>query len=734
MNRNLLVSILLVVALLFVSCTTAKVEIPLTSAKIVWDNSTDYALQTEFAVSEIKAAFERANVKEETNPTWTIELKGLDESLGEQGYKVEVSANTISITGGDRTGLMYGGLEVAEQIRVYRGIDKVSSCSGTPYSKNRGIKFNIPLDMRTPSYTDAGTAAQENIKNMWDMEYWHEYLDELARNRFNVLSIWNLNPFASMVKVPEFSEIALDDVWRTTIEFDDYYKKNATDIVREEQWDNYEIVKKMTIDEKIEFWREVMQYAKDRGIDFYIFTWNIYTFAERGQYGITNDMDNQTTIDYYRASVRELVKAYPLLKGVGITAGENMSFDIGGEEGEKWLYSTYGLGIMDALKDDPEREFTFFHRLHYSDFETVQRIWADFPRTIEFSDKSSTAHMLSSSNPQEAAENLLLLPKGSYLRYEFRTDDNYHFKFGDIDYVREYTKNTVGNTEQISGFFMGADGYVTGREVTALKPQSPRELYNKQHFIEYLLFSRLSYDNNLPDERVAAILSEKYGYRDGDLMLELLVNAGKVIPLQNQLTWFAGDSFCPEVDYNDPSTFGYYGINNAIKNNATQKGAKKLSIVESVNNFEDGIATPEGFMSAFDVAESQKVHATRALELIEALKKQKKVKEAANEFELFLQDQEAMAYLGLYYSNKNYATLYLRLYNDLQDKSYHEKAIACSKDAYSYYEKYAQIYTSRLAPEILGRIGILDVNEVLKSVEKDITVVQNWKIRPLRLK
>ena len=43
----------------------------------------------------------------------------------------------------------------------------------------------------------------------------------------------------------------------------------------------------MTIDEKIRFWRDVMQYAHDRGIEVYLFTWNIFTFGTEGKYGIT---------------------------------------------------------------------------------------------------------------------------------------------------------------------------------------------------------------------------------------------------------------------------------------------------------------------------------------------------------------------------------------------------------------------------------------------------------------
>ena len=90
-----------------------------------------------------------------------------------------------------------------------------------------------------------------------------------------------------------------------------------------------EVVKRMTIDEKIAFWRWVMQYARDRGIEVYVFTWNVFTWGAEGKHGITRDMDNPVTKAYFRASVREMVKTYPLLAGFGITAGEGMPHDDG---------------------------------------------------------------------------------------------------------------------------------------------------------------------------------------------------------------------------------------------------------------------------------------------------------------------------------------------------------------------------------------------------------------------
>ncbi len=50
----------------------------------------------------------------------------------------------------------------------------------------RGTKFNIPLDLRTPSYSDMSDSAQANIETVWDFEFWRAYLDQLARDRIQL--------------------------------------------------------------------------------------------------------------------------------------------------------------------------------------------------------------------------------------------------------------------------------------------------------------------------------------------------------------------------------------------------------------------------------------------------------------------------------------------------------------------------------------------------------------------
>jgi hypothetical protein len=72
------------------------------------------------------------------------------------------------VIGKDAAGAMYGGLELAEAVQLAHGLAGVTNRQTNPYLDKRGIKFNIPLDARTPSYSDDSDSAQANIAHMWE--------------------------------------------------------------------------------------------------------------------------------------------------------------------------------------------------------------------------------------------------------------------------------------------------------------------------------------------------------------------------------------------------------------------------------------------------------------------------------------------------------------------------------------------------------------------------------------
>src|SRR3954454_10840313 len=157
---------------------------------------------------------------------------------------------TIAVLGADPAGAMYGGLDVAEAIRL-GAIGKTGDSDHSPHVAQRGIKFNIPLDRRTPTYSDSSDSAQSNIAEMWSMDFWREMFDEMARQRFNTISLWNLHPFPSIVKVSEYPDVALNDVWGNSEPFDLKFNMNAKVMSQPFKLGQVAILNHLTIDDKI---------------------------------------------------------------------------------------------------------------------------------------------------------------------------------------------------------------------------------------------------------------------------------------------------------------------------------------------------------------------------------------------------------------------------------------------------------------------------------------------------
>lgn len=641
-----------------------------------------------------------------------------------QGYSIRregsAAATNLLVIGHDAVGAMYGGLEVAEAIRLGR-LTTLADGDHRPYIERRGIKFNLPLDLRTPSYSDCSDAAQQNIPEMWNREFWREFLNEMARHRFNVLTLWSLHPFPSLVKVPEYPDVALDDVWRTRVKLDDTFSFSGSDMVRPAMLKDVEVVKKLTMGEKIQFWRQVMQDAQDRGIEVYLFTWNTFTFGTEGKYGITPALTNRTTIAYFRASVRETVLTYPLLKGIGITAGEQMPNRQDEFAREKWLWQAYGEGIRDALKIQPGREFRLIHRFHMTGLNDILDAWKDYPGPLDLSFKYSIAHMYSITNPPYIKGVLPHLTPEHRTWLTVRNDDIYSFRWGDPDYARDYIRAMPG-PDKIMGFYMGPDGYTWGREFLSTEPDSPRQLVLQKQWYSFLLWGRLSYEPTLPNDHFQRLVAARFPEAPADQLFQTWAEASRVFPQITRFFWGDIDlRWLPEACLSHPRHKGFYTVRHFIEG-VTMPGSGCVDILSWRARQLAG--QPVEGVTPLAVADNLARHASNTLA---GLRDLARTPQMSKELRLTLGDLEAMAHLGNYYAEKIRGAASLALFDVTSAAGDQAAAVRHLESALEHWRRYAAVYGRQYRPALYNRVGFVDIPALTAKVQQDIALAKTWQ-------
>lgn len=740
MLRKLSCFLLMLLAFLLLASCASMSSRASETVQVSFDRSAVPSSMLEFAANEIAYSIEATGlIMIDDDAVWKILFSGIDENLGEQAYEIEVLDKVISIKGGDLRGLMYGGLEVAEQIRLGKGLEAVCNTSEEPYILYRSIMPQVPVDMRSPSYTSTGDSGQLNIANVWNLDFWKRTFDDMAKNRFTTYMLRNLCLFPSMVQVEGYEEVALDDVWATTIPFDNSYSGNCSDVVRPEHWESYEIVKRITMDEKIIFWREVMAYAKSRGIDFIVEIGHLYTYAEHGKYGIDNNPDNEVTKDYYRKSMEAMIETYPDLYGVVVYPGENMGWDNSPEGYAKnmdWLHDVYVGAINEGLKNTPQRDFRLL--LTCSVTEKIWKQFSDCLGTVDFVGDYTGVHMYATSEPKEWQKDVSTLPQDARIWLNFRNEDCFNMRWGDPDFIRDFMLNMP--RERMAGFRTGSSGYFFGMDYSS----TDSELYGKQHYLEkhwfnFLLIGRLSYDPKLSNERVFALFSDHFdGMKCISDLYEATAAAGKIIPQVHKIyyqdngdyTWFV------EGSWSHPSTFGYLDIKRWMKSNNTFPYGDAMSIEEYAVRVSSGETVNSDKQTPVQVSEALKGYSQKVLQLTSSIrndvKVEKKLDIRGKDYWNLVSDNEAMAYLGLYYSEKILGAVDLRIFNETKDETYHESSVAHLEKALEHWNEYAAIISRNYVPQQLSRVGYFNVLEITKSVAEDIELARTWKPRDIQ--
>jgi hypothetical protein len=615
--------------------------------------------QIVFAAGDIKAALEKQKHTVQTHELAALAKAGLGKkiilaiaadkaavsqltaqggkpipSLGEQAYALRTTTKpdmSYWVLGGDATGAMYGGLQIAENISV-QGFSGSYDTEESPFMLYRGMKLNLPMDKRIPTYVGGWSShsAKEAIPHVWDMTFWKKLIDQQARNRYNLLSVWTHHAFPALVRLPDYPQACLPRI---------------------EGFDGY--VKEMDHDQRVAFWREVMQYAHSRGMKFYFFNWNVFVDYAKDQYPeLTRDMSNTNTIRYMNQCMKALIETYPDLDGFGITAGDGMSHS--SEENTKWTYNAIGRAVKEYLADNPARRFNLIHRSVYSNPELFEANFGPLGSPpnlqMDFSFKYAQAHMYSTPTPKwgnaiKSAESL-----GIKTWLTIRNDDYFYINWGDPGFVRAYMAG-IPEKQNVTTMYIGSDGYNPTRTYFSKNDALNGQLEVERRWYMEMLWGRISYNPQVSDDVFRNMLAVRFPTVSAENLFQAWTLASRPLPKVTELVmkdWSLDFHWYPEACWSDPSRCsGFRTIDDVAGPKGGFAGQDVAKGSELCNIADSAAGKCNGKKSSYEVADEMQADARKALSLINTMKAGGNA-----DLEVAINNIKQMAYLSSYYAHK----------------------------------------------------------------------------------
>jgi hypothetical protein len=634
-KRNLL----LLLSLLFVSGSVLSQNVQLR-----YDG---HSLKASYAADVIrKALLEKKYRLSAAAGAFMIQL-ATDIREGSEAFAISITGKQVTITGGDERGMLYGALSVAEDISNGVLISKIKPSAEKPHYGMRAIKFDLPWDTYRHSY-----ALDQHQQTCSDTAYWKAFLDMMAANRFNALSLWNLHPYVYMIRAKNFPEAT---------------PFNETELNK---------------------WRKlftsIFRMAKERSIDTYLIPFNIFVSPEfaKAHHVALDNLEHHFFVNgdtagiikrYTRESVTQVLKEYPDLTGFGLTLGEGMA-GMTPKQREDWMSETIIAGMRDA-----GRKTKLVHRIPFSsttgsldvtsiETEKLTRkqieeqgsmdfiegpIWADLK--YNWSHAHSTPKLYKVHGGKLYDTYFKPVPTTYKITWTARNEDFFCLRWGVPGFVRGHiAENSQPYT---GGYFIGSETYIPAKDYfTAIsEPVNWKYAFERQ-WLFYKIWGRLLYNPATPDAVFRSEFTRRYGAAAASL-LEASALAGQT-PLR------LASSFDFTWDFSLYSE-GFLALNNKTKT------VEYISVERQINqpvldtgyvSIKDFVQTTRSFpankITPLKLAEMLERDCNKALQLVSGI-----AVKGNNTLMYEIADIKTWANLGLYFAQKTRGAVALEQYH-----------------------------------------------------------------------
>ncbi|MEA3182223.1 MAG: hypothetical protein QOI59_5746 [Gammaproteobacteria bacterium] len=466
--------------------------------------------QAEYATRRVSAALEQRGFSvgsKRTGQGRQIRLSTSPRLLPEE-FSITPRGRVVSIVGGDNRGMIYGALALAEMLRNGTRLQDIEASHEKPKLPFRAIKYNLPWSTYRPS-----SALSQHFDTVRDLKYWEAFLDMMVENRFNAITLWNLDPFTYMVRTRGFPEAS---PWSDT---------------ELEQWQH--------------LYHEIFRMAKERGLDTYIVFWSIFVSRQLAEaHGVAKENyyphyygsgdTSEVVRRYLRESVKQTLQEYPDLDGIGVSHGEGM----GGMtplQRQQWVDDVLIAGMLDA-----KRPVKLIHRVPFSsglssepgaskDVEQLTRaaierlgdrfagpIWVEVK--FNWSHGHSTPKLVKVHGGPLGDTYFQPKPNKYKIVWMMRNEDFFALRWGVPGFIREHIALN-GGQDYVGGYFIGSESYIPALDYfTAVQEPVDWKWAFQRQWLFYELWGRLLYDPATPDAVFQADFTRRYGPKAANLL------------------------------------------------------------------------------------------------------------------------------------------------------------------------------------------------------------------------
>ena len=645
-----------------------------------------------------------------------VTLLTSDELIQKEGFSLSHANAGIEVRALDESGAMYGLLELADMIDIH-GLNHVPEKTVNSRFPFRAVKFNIPWG----SYR-RDESLQLHKETVRDLKYWESFLDMMADNRFNSLTLWSLHPFSYMIRPTNFP---------LACSFDDAELK---------EWQN--------------FWHSLLQMAKDRGIETYLVNWNIFVsegfiknYAPKANSDLGNhftESNNDTIIERYtRECVTQVINEYPNLPGLGISLGEGMH-DMEAVEREEWITRTFVAGMAEA-----DRKIKFIHRVPFTakandpgstdratetmtrnaieSLDVIKPVWVEIK--FNWSHGHSTPDLVQVHGGSISDAYWNPLPKNYAITWMMRNEDFFILRWGEPDFIREHiTKN---GQSYVGGYFIGSECYIPAKDYMHVPGHDHINWTYawERQWLYYKQWGRLLYDPETTDDVFVIDFDNRYGEGVGTKMVEAYKLASRMPLLFASYIYSTWDFTLYAEGMLVPTTYKNIGHDDKESPFLSLEELMDfevldpdyLSIRDYVKDMLDG-SLEDAKVTPLELADQLQQSGEQAFAIVN------EISTGNPTLECEIMDVQAWCYQSLYFSKKLRAAVALETYRITGDLGKKKEAVAFTKGAKTHYQQLVDVTKQHHQP--ISMVQVKDIKfawEVfMDQVDRDIRVAENY--------